>query len=137
MAAQTYPNSETIVVDDASTDNTLAILQQLATRYPFHLLALPTNRGKKSVLCAGLLLAHGSIIAFADSDTVWAPDAVDRVVPIFLADQNIGAVSGHCRALNGDTNLLTKIQDSWYEGQFSVRRPLRAFSARLAAYLDR
>ena len=48
MAAQTYPNSETIVVDDASTDNTLAILQQLATRYPFHLLALPTNRGKKT-----------------------------------------------------------------------------------------
>jgi hypothetical protein len=43
-------------------------------------------------------------------------------VPIFLADAEIGAVSGHCRALNGDRNLLTKIQDSWYEGQYSVRK---------------
>lgn len=122
MAAQTYPNTEIIVVDDASTDNTPAILRELAQEYPINLVELADNLGKKRALCVGLLQAHGSIVAFADSDSVWAPDAVELAVPIFLADEDVGAVSGHCRALNGDANLLTKIQDSWYEGQFSVRK---------------
>ena len=43
-------------------------------------------------------------------------------MPIFEADPEVGAVSGHCRALNADENFLTKIQDTWYEGQFSVRK---------------
>lgn len=34
----------------------------------------------------------------------------------------MGAVSGHCRALNAETNLLTRIQDCWYEGQFSIKK---------------
>lgn len=122
MAAQTYPNTEMIVVNDASTDNTLAVLRELAGRYPIQLVELASNRGKKKALSAGLMRAQGSIIAFADSDTVWAPDVLELAVPIFAADEDIGAVSGHCRALNGSANLLTKIQDSWYEGQFSVRK---------------
>lgn len=40
----------------------------------------------------------------------------------FRSDPLIGAVSGHCRALNAEDSLLTKIQDSWYEGQFSIRK---------------
>jgi cellulose synthase/poly-beta-1,6-N-acetylglucosamine synthase-like glycosyltransferase len=122
MAAQTYPRTEIIVVDDASTDNTPALLRGLASEYPITLIELPANLGKKRALSCALLQAHGTIIAFADSDTVWAPDALDRAVPIFSAYPDVGAVSGHCRALNGDLNLLTKIQDTWYEGQFSVRK---------------
>ena len=122
MAAQTYPNHEIIVVDDASTDGTVDVLRELTGQYRFTLIELPKNCGKKRALAAGLLRAHGSIIAFADSDTVWARDALERAVPIFITDPDVGAVSGHCRALNWDTNILTKIQDSWYEGQFSVRK---------------
>jgi cellulose synthase/poly-beta-1,6-N-acetylglucosamine synthase-like glycosyltransferase len=122
MAAQTYPSTEIIVVDDASTDNSVAVLRELAQKYPITLIELPVNQGKKRALSAGLLRAHGSIVAFSDSDSVWAPDAVEQAVPIFLADKDVGAVSGHCRALNGGVNFLTKVQDSWYEGQFSVRK---------------
>lgn len=122
MAAQTYPNKEIIIVDDASTDNTVEVLRALAQKYSATLIELPENCGKKRALATALLQARGSIVAFADSDSVWARDAVELAVPIFLADENVGAVSGHCRALNGGENILTKIQDSWYEGQFSVRK---------------
>lgn len=122
MAAQTYPHKEIIVVDDASTDNTPAVLRELASKYQITLIELPQNCGKKRALAAGLLQAQGSIIAFSDSDSVWAIDVVEVAVPIFLADENVGAVSGHCRASNGGVNIFTKIQDSWYEGQFSVRK---------------
>jgi cellulose synthase/poly-beta-1,6-N-acetylglucosamine synthase-like glycosyltransferase len=122
IVAQTYPNTEVIIIDDASSDNTLSVLRKLVQACPIKVIELSVNRGKKGALSAGLLRARGSIIAFADSDTVWAPDAVEMAVPIFLVYPEIGAVSGHCRALNGDRNLLTKIQDSWYEGQYSVRK---------------
>jgi cellulose synthase/poly-beta-1,6-N-acetylglucosamine synthase-like glycosyltransferase len=122
MAGQSYRNKEVIVVDDASTDGTVEVLRHLAQRYPITLMELADNRGKKGALAAGLLRSSGSIIAFADSDTVWQHDAVARAVPIFDGDPEIGAVSGHCRALNADANFLTKVQDTWYEGQFSVRK---------------
>ena len=122
IAAQTYPNIEVIVIDDASADDTPNVLRSLATRYQITLIELPKNRGKKQALATALLRAKGAIVAFADSDTVWAPDAVERAVPIFVTDPEVGAVSGHCRALNSHRNFLTKIQDSWYEGQFSVRK---------------
>ena len=57
-----------------------------------------------------------------DSDSVWAPDAIEKIVKIFSSDPFIGAVSGHVRVLNSNKNILTKIQDSWYEGQFSIRK---------------
>ncbi len=122
MAAQTYPNTEIIVIDDASTDNTVLILRGLAKKYPITLIELPRNSGKKGALSAGLLQSAGSIVAFADSDTVWELNALEMAIPIFQADPDIGAISGHCRALNGSANLLTMIQDTWYEGQFSVRK---------------
>lgn len=122
VAKQTYPNMEVIIIDDASTDGTLSILRELAHEYPVTLIELSVNCGKKGALSAGVLRARGSILAFADSDTVWALDAVEMAVPIFVGNRDVGAVSGHCRALNGDRNILTKIQDTWYEGQYSVRK---------------
>lgn len=122
MVGQTYRRTEIIVVDDASTDNTVRVLRELSERYPIRLIELPVNQGKKGALAAGLLESRGSVIAFADSDTVWERDALQVAVPIFEADPDVGAVSGHCRALNRDANFLTKVQDTWYEGQFSVRK---------------
>jgi cellulose synthase/poly-beta-1,6-N-acetylglucosamine synthase-like glycosyltransferase len=122
MVSQTYRNAEIIIIDDASTDNTRYVLRRLAQRYRITVVELPENLGKKGALSVGVRRARGSIIAFADSDTVWARNAVEMAVPIFLANDRVGAVSGHCRALNGDSNLLTKAQDSWYEGQYSVRK---------------
>jgi cellulose synthase/poly-beta-1,6-N-acetylglucosamine synthase-like glycosyltransferase len=122
IVAQTYPKTEVIVIDDASTDATVAILRELANEYNITLVELSQNLGKKGALSEGVLRARGTIMAFADSDTVWARNAVEMAVPVFIADPEVGAVSGHCRALNANSNLLTKIQDTWYEGQYSVRK---------------
>jgi cellulose synthase/poly-beta-1,6-N-acetylglucosamine synthase-like glycosyltransferase len=122
MLSQTYSNTEVIVVDDASTDGTVGVLRKLSQRYGFSLTELPVNRGKKGALAAGLWVSKGSIIAFADSDTVWKRDALAYAAPIFVNDPDVGAVSGHCRALNSNVNFFTKAQDTWYEGQFSVRK---------------
>ena len=122
MLNQTYQKKEVIVVDDASIDGTLAILKDYEAKGLITLIALTDNVGKKRALSRAMEIAKGDIFAHTDSDSVWAPDAIEKIEKIFESDPDIGAVSGHGRALNADKNLLTKIQDSWMEGQFSMRK---------------
>ncbi len=122
MLVQSYENKEIIVVNDASTDNTLRILREYEKDGRIILINLKDNLGKKKALGQAMVVAKGDIFAFTDSDSVWASDAIKRIVTIFQANEDIGAISGHSRALNGDYNLMTKTQDSWYEGQYSVRK---------------
>ena len=121
-----WPDLELIVVDDASTDGTLHVLRGLETTLGFRLIALDRNGGKKHALVRGAREAAGDVLAFTDSDCVLAPDALRRCVAALVRNPGLGAVSGHARALNADATVLTRIQDSWYEGQFRVIKAAEA-----------
>jgi cellulose synthase/poly-beta-1,6-N-acetylglucosamine synthase-like glycosyltransferase len=121
MLASTYPNLQVIVIDDGSTDGTGERLAEIAAKHPeVRLIVNPESIGKKRALTRGAAEARGDYLIFTDSDCVLAPDAVERVMRAFLRNPDIGAVSGHARALNADQSFITKMQDTWYEGQFSI-----------------
>jgi cellulose synthase/poly-beta-1,6-N-acetylglucosamine synthase-like glycosyltransferase len=122
MVGQDYPRLEVIVIDDESTDGTRELLTSLAEDQPILVLALDRNVGKKAALVRGVEYANGEIIVFTDSDCVLAPDAVSRCVAAFAAQPDLGGLSGHSRALNANDNLLTRVQDVWYEGQFRIAK---------------
>lgn len=122
MLACDYARLQVIVVDDASTDGTADRLRELADELGFTLLALDANVGKKNALVRGAQLATGEVLAFTDSDCVLAPDALRRCVAALVGNPGLGAVSGHARALNADASLLSKVQDTWYEGSFRVAK---------------
>ncbi len=122
MLRQTYKNKEIIVVNDASTDGTLDILKTYEQEHLIKLINLEINVGKKKALAEAMAVAKGEIFAHTDSDSIWASDAIERIVTIFQYQPLVGAVSGHGRSLNADKNILTKAQDAWMEGQFSVRK---------------
>jgi cellulose synthase/poly-beta-1,6-N-acetylglucosamine synthase-like glycosyltransferase len=121
-----YPHLEVIVVDDASTDATARALAVFADDPRVVLLSMAHNVGKKRALVEGVRHARGELFVFTDSDCVIDRHAISRVVAAFSAHPDLGAVSGHARALNADTNVLTRIQDVWYDGQFGVAKAAEA-----------
>ncbi len=75
VIAQTYTNWELLIVNDASTDRTLAVARELArTDERIRVLALEKNGGVTDARNAGLDTARGRYIAFLDSDDLWLPD---------------------------------------------------------------
>lgn len=116
----TYENKEIIVVNDCSTDKTREILEEYKNIVT--IINLSKNVGKKKAIAEGMKISKGDIFVFTDSDTVLEPNAIERSIEIFRHYPNVGAVSGHVRVLNANENILTEIQDSWYETQFSIKK---------------
>ena len=121
LLESSYRPLEFIVVDDGSTDGTREELGRLEAENPeLQVIYMPRSVGKKRALTAGVERANGRMLIFTDSDCVMAHDAIERVMMAFAADPEIGALSGHGRALNAEQSTVTRMQDTWYEGQFSV-----------------
>ncbi|MDR2744734.1 MAG: glycosyltransferase [Desulfovibrio sp.] len=76
LAAQTLPGLEAIIVDDASTDDTPAILKRWSAVSPgmFRYVRLQTRQGPGGARNAGLGIAQGRYVCFADSDDEVLPD---------------------------------------------------------------
>jgi glycosyltransferase involved in cell wall biosynthesis len=79
VLAQTYANTEVIVVDDGSTDDTRAVLRPYASRV--RILSQP-NRGVSAARNAGVIASTGALIAFLDADDVWMPTKVADQVAV-------------------------------------------------------
>ncbi|MFF4711214.1 glycosyltransferase [Streptomyces eurythermus] len=126
MAASDYPDLQIVVVDDGSRDGTGEVLDGLADELGITVIRLDRNIGKKAALVRACALADGDILMFTDSDCVLAPDAIRHCVRAMVRHPDLGAVSGHCRALNPHQSPLTRIQDVWYEGQFRIAKAAEA-----------
>jgi len=72
LVNQTYTNIEVVVVDDCSTDNTFAILEDYSSRYPqFRLFKNSSNLGFTANFEHAVRLCKGELIALCDQDDIW------------------------------------------------------------------
>jgi GT2 family glycosyltransferase len=88
LRRQTYPRFEVLVVDNASTDGSVALMER---DYPeVRLVKLPTNRGLTGGVNAGIQAARGEILALLNNDTEADPHWLSELVRALEADPQAG-----------------------------------------------
>jgi hypothetical protein len=90
VRAQTLRPVEVIVVDDASTDASVAIARAAGCTVIVH----PVNRGVSAARNTGVAASTGDILFFLDSDVALEPDAIARAVRLLGEDPGCGCVYG-------------------------------------------
>lgn len=90
VSRQTVRPFEVIVVDNNSTDETIAI----ARLYPFVRIVHEPRQGVVYARDAGFDAARGDVIGRIDVDGILPPDWIRRVQGLFMGDRQLHAVSG-------------------------------------------
>lgn len=94
--SQTYPNIEILVVDDASTDNTVELLRRCEQRPGVRLFVNEQNIGYNKNFERGCTLAAGDYIAIADQDDVWDKHKIERLMKALTS--NPDTLLSHCHS---------------------------------------
>jgi len=89
---QTYPSIEYIVVDGASTDNTLEILTRYQDRIRY---VSEPDRGQSDAINKGWRMARGDILAWLNADDVYFQDTVAQAVQTFETYPDVAWVYGY------------------------------------------
>jgi cellulose synthase/poly-beta-1,6-N-acetylglucosamine synthase-like glycosyltransferase len=150
-----YPNHQVIVVNDGSTDKTLQTLKDAfeleeipldirmelpckplrgvfrSTKDTRLLVIDKENGGKADALNAGINAARFPLVCSIDADTLVVPDALLRMVRLFLNDPKVLAAGGTVRVANGctiDRGHVMKVGlPTSFLARFQVVEYLRAF----------
>ena len=101
---QTLGDWELIVVDDASTDDTILHLEGLDD-HRLTLLRQEVHGERSAARNVGLAAARGEFVMFLDDDDLLRPSALADLVRALRAQPHALAASGACRILqrNGDS----------------------------------
>ncbi len=75
--SQIYENKEIIVVDDGSTDQSRKIIESYGNRI---ISIFKENGGQASAMNAGFRVSKGEWICFLDSDDVWFPEKISKII---------------------------------------------------------
>ena len=92
---QTYSDYEHIIIDGASSDDTLAIVREYEARYKGRLSYISEpDKGLYDAMNKGLALAAGNVVGILNSDDFYTSDDILERVAAAMSDTTIDAVYG-------------------------------------------
>lgn len=122
ILGQTRKPCQIVVCDDASTDDTVGIVRQIAalTPVPFHIQVNPRNLGIAGNFQQALSLCRGELIALSDQDDVWRPEKLEVLANALQAQP--AAAYAICNARLVDWQGTPMGYDLWDLHQLTPQR---------------
>lgn len=105
VARQSCPNVEHIIVDGASTDGTLSIIEQYRDKVAA--VVSESDRGIYDAMNKGIVLAHGDVIGFLNADDVYANEGVLGRVASNMEREGVDALLGDVEFFRPENPLRT------------------------------
>ena len=108
VIAQTYPHWELLIVDDASMDETVNIIESFAqtdSRIKFAI--KKQNSGISDTRNQCIQMAQGQFLAFLDADDIWHPEKLEKQLSFMLA-KNIGFTYSTYDWIDEDGKIMNK-----------------------------
>lgn len=110
VLAQTWPSHELIVIDDASTDRTPAIVQSWVERDPrIVLLRNRENRGVSACRNRGLQNMRGRFLMFLDADDLWEETKVEAQLDFMRQHNCAVSYTDYCRFSDTEPRDVRKV----------------------------
>ena len=104
VLAQDYPRLEYIIVDGASTDGSLEIIQNYADRLAWWV--SEPDQGQTDAINKGFSKAKGEILAWLNSDDTYRPGAVSAAIKCLLQYPEYGLVYGGADFIDEKGDLI-------------------------------
>jgi glycosyltransferase involved in cell wall biosynthesis len=101
---QSRPPDEIVVIDDASTDDSIEAIDVFAAKFPcIRVLRNPTNQGAIAALTRGLQAARGRYVYFAAADDWVMPGFFARAIEALEANATVGLFCGEAVLIDGQS----------------------------------
>lgn len=107
VLSQDYPNIEYIVMDGGSKDETVSVLKEYGDRVRW---VSEPDKGQTDAINKGLRVASGDIVAYLNSDDVYLPHTIRRVVETFTSNPEVDFVYGDFHAIGEHGEILNKVK---------------------------
>ena len=111
VLAQTFTDFELIVVNDGSTDGSLAILQSIAAGDPRVKLISRPNTGYVAALNEALALATGEFIARMDADDLCLPERFAKQIDYLRAYPEVVLLGTHVAQMDDQGRVIGPMKD--------------------------
>ncbi len=109
---QDYPNIEYIIVDGASSDNSLEIIRKYADRIRWWV--SEPDRGQAEAINKGMAHTGGGILGWINSDDTYLPGTITEVVSVFHQNPEIGLVFADVYSIDEKSEIFNTMRYGSY-----------------------
>jgi glycosyltransferase involved in cell wall biosynthesis len=106
VISQNDPDSEHIIIDGGSSDQTVQIVKRYAEKWTHIRWMSEKDHGQSDAMNKGLSIARGSIVSFLNVDDYYEPGTLLRVKELFKTLPAQSLLVGNCNVWNEKNQLL-------------------------------
>ncbi len=115
VLSQEIEGLEYIVMDGGSTDETVSILKEYGDSIIWK---SEKDKGQTDAVNKGIRAAHGDIIGWLNSDDIYYPGAIGKVLDVFQRHPEINVVYGNANHIREDDSFI----EEYYTEDFDYER---------------